>query len=103
MPQTHRRTQIKIRSVASALFVRMSLCGSVANFVFKLCVADIIYCIFKDADTEGGDWFVFDFAALCFFFIARPVRVVGKVIVGFRVWHKAEYTAGGIAYSCDIV
>ena len=45
---------IKIRSVILVLFVRVSLCGSVANFIIKLCVADIIYCIFKDADTDGG-------------------------------------------------
>jgi len=56
----------------------------------KLCVADIIYCIFKNADADGGSWIDFCLVALCFFFIARPVRMVGKMIVGFRVRHKAK-------------
>ena len=59
----------------------------------KLCVADIIYCIFKDADTDCGAWIDFCFAALFFFFITRPVRMVGKVIVGFRMGHKTENSA----------
>ena len=71
----------------------MSLCGSVANFISKLCVADIIDSIFKDADADGGDWIDFALAVLCFFFITCPVRVVGKIIIGFGVGHKAENPA----------
>ena len=105
---------IKIRSVVLVFFVRVGLCGlagstclgeatakteasceawSVANFIFKLCVADIIYCICKDADADCGSWIDFSFFAFCFFFIARPVRMVGKMIVGFRVGHKTENPA----------
>ena len=63
------------------------------DYTDRLSVADIIYCIFKNADADCRAWIDFHFAALFFFSIARPVRVVGKVIVGFGVRHKAENPA----------
>ncbi len=54
-------------------------------------------------DAKGGIGIDLADATLYFFNIACPVRVVGEMVVAFRMRHKTENSAGGVAYSCDIV
>lgn len=37
------------------------------------------------------------------FLAARPVRVIGGVVIGFRMRHQAKNSAGGVTYSGDVI
>ena len=68
-----------------------------------LAEADIIHSILQHADAHGGAvgrWTALPSVRLS---DTGPIRMIGPVVVGFRMGHQAKYTSGWITDAGDVV